>query len=79
MCQVYKCQKQVNEAAYNSMLKVNPAVIEGLRKILNNGNTARWIEQVIRKKYGDNNLTATSMICAAYHMESRPELLEVQS
>jgi hypothetical protein len=70
---------QVNEAAYRSMLTVNPGVIEALREALKNGQTARQIEKSFRKKYGDGNLTAMSTICAAYHIEAHPELLEARS
>lgn len=66
---------QIDEAAYNSMLKVNPAVIEALKEAMKKGQTARQIEHHMLKKYGSGNLTATSTVCAAYHIEAHPELL----
>jgi len=66
---------QMDEAAYNSILKVNPGVIKALRQALKNGQTAKQIEKSFRRKYGNGNLTAMSTICAAYHIEAHPELL----
>ena len=65
----------MDEAAYNSILKVNPGVIKALRQALKNGQTAKQIEKSFRRKYGNGNLTAMSTICAAYHIEAHPELL----
>lgn len=66
---------QMDEAAYKSLLKINPGVIDALKQALKNGQTAKQIEKRFRKKYGNGNLTAMSAVCAAYHIEAHPELL----
>ncbi len=65
----------VNEAAYQSLLKVNPDVIAALKETMSQGETAKKIERRMRKQYGDNNLTVISAVCAAYHIEAHRELL----
>ena len=67
---------QMREAAYKSMLKINPKVIEGLKRVMINGEKARTIEKQLVKKYGNYNLTANSTILAAYHLQDHPELLK---
>lgn len=66
---------QMREAAYNSMLKVSPGVIAALKKTIRMGQTAKGLEMLLSKKYGNGNLTSNSTILAAYHIEAHPELL----
>jgi hypothetical protein len=43
------------------------------------GQTAKGLEMLLSRKYGNGNLTSNSTILAAYHIESHPELLEAAS
>ena len=72
-------KQAMDEAAYNSILKIHPEIIESLKGELANGGTAKQIERRLRGKYGDNHMTAMSAVCAAYHLEHNPELLKVQT
>jgi hypothetical protein len=47
--------------------------------MLASGETARNIERHFSRKYGNGNLMSEATICAAYHLESHPELLAVTS
>jgi hypothetical protein len=72
-------KEQVREAAYKSMCKVNPGAIEALKKVMRMGQTAKGLEMLLSRKYGNGNLTSNSTILAAYHIESHPEVLEAAS
>lgn len=74
-----KFKQAMDDAAYKSILKVNPGVIDALKVALKNGEKAKQIEKRFRKKYGQGNLTAMSAVCAAYHMEAHPELLREEA
>lgn len=67
---------QMREAAYEALLKSNPNIIGALKHAMRKGDTAKAIEKRFVKKYGNGNLISNSAICAAYHIEAHPELLE---
>jgi hypothetical protein len=67
---------QMREAAYKSMCKINPKVIDGLKAALKGGASVKEIEKKLVRKWGNNNLTANSTILAAYYIKAHPELLK---
>ena len=66
---------KIDEAAYKALLTTSPLIIAGLKGMIEQGQTAKHIEKYMRRKYGNGNLTAMSVVCAAYHIEAHPELL----
>jgi len=66
---------QMDEATYNTLLTTSPLIIAGLKGMIARGQTAKQIEKYLQRKYGNSNLTVMSTICAAYHIEAHPELL----
>ena len=69
-------KQAMREAAYQSMLKVNPGIIDALKDMLKAGATPKQIEKHIGVRFSNDGLTANSTILAAYHMKAHPELLK---
>jgi hypothetical protein len=70
-----KFKDEMQEAAYKSMLKVNPGVILRLKEMLKSGVKAKRIAIFVSEMHGNNSLTANSTILSAYYMEDHPETL----
>jgi hypothetical protein len=63
----------MDEAAYKALSTTHPRVLDALKELMRGGSTAQQIEMRYRS---DSKLTSLSIICAAYHLESHPELLQ---
>lgn len=59
----------MDRAAFDILSQNQPKLVEELRATLATGGTAKQVEARMMARYGQNNLTAALVVCAAYYIE----------
>lgn len=64
-------QEIMDQASYELLNQNNPQMIEKINAAFDEGITAQQIERQLLSRFGQTNLTAALVTCAAYYIEKQ--------
>jgi hypothetical protein len=71
-----KLRDEMDKIGFDLISKDNPRVIESIKARLSTGGTVKEIEKALRQKWGVKSTTVNLTVCAAYYLESNPDLFK---